>query len=257
MVVCGWMIEASVDEWVLQICHQLRTKGDMSFEEISNVVPWIETAYDIDLDVDTLEQPAPRLFKTHAWRNHLNISDEAKYIVVNRRPMDAAVSFFYFMQGWFFEEGTISLDAFVKRFFLERGEPVSIQKNPSYWHFLTSWLPMRTNKNVLWLWYENMRTEHRETVVKIAEFLGFDKNDKDLIDLVVHNSTFDFMKENEPKFDEHPWKMKRNVTIGLKPEAGMKTSKVMHGFKTNRDRTVSEETLQMFEQKWKMVQVTH
>ena len=116
---------------------------------------------------------------------------------------------------------------------------------------------MRTNKNVLWLWYENMRTEHRETVVKIAEFLGFDKNDKDLIDLVVHNSTFDFMKENEPKFDEHPWKMKRNVTIGLKPEAGMKTSKVMHGFKTNRDRTVSEETLQMFEQKWKMVQVTH
>jgi hypothetical protein len=32
--------------WVQQICHQLRTGGDMEFEEISQVVPWIELARD-------------------------------------------------------------------------------------------------------------------------------------------------------------------------------------------------------------------
>lgn len=30
--------------WLQQIFHQLRTAGDMDFDDISRVVPWIETA---------------------------------------------------------------------------------------------------------------------------------------------------------------------------------------------------------------------
>jgi len=33
--------------WVMMICHQLRTKGDLDFREITAVVPWVELAHDI------------------------------------------------------------------------------------------------------------------------------------------------------------------------------------------------------------------
>ena len=56
----------------------------MSFEEISNAVPWLETAADIGIDVGADQAASPRLFKTHAWRPHLNTSPDAKYIVITR-----------------------------------------------------------------------------------------------------------------------------------------------------------------------------
>ena len=46
--------------WMQQILHQLRSGGDMSFDNISDVVPFIEMAYDtgkIDLEAEHNYQP--------------------------------------------------------------------------------------------------------------------------------------------------------------------------------------------------------
>jgi hypothetical protein len=56
--------------WVQQICHQLRTGGDMEFEEISQVVPWIELARDQGQDLEAEQVVPPRCFKTHCWYGH-------------------------------------------------------------------------------------------------------------------------------------------------------------------------------------------
>ena len=48
--------------WMQQIVHQLKTGGDMSFDEITDVVPCIELAYDLQCDLDR-EQKYPRLVK--------------------------------------------------------------------------------------------------------------------------------------------------------------------------------------------------
>jgi hypothetical protein len=53
--------------WVQQICHQLRTGGDMEFEEISQVVPWIELARDQGQDLEAEQVAPPRCFKMHCW----------------------------------------------------------------------------------------------------------------------------------------------------------------------------------------------
>ena len=45
--------------WMQQIVHQLKTGGDMSFNEITDVVPWIELAYDVQCDLYR-EQIFPR-----------------------------------------------------------------------------------------------------------------------------------------------------------------------------------------------------
>src|SRR3954451_2025448 len=50
--------------WLQQIVHGLRTGGAMDFSEITEVVPWLEMAFDLGLDLDA-PQPAPRAFKSH------------------------------------------------------------------------------------------------------------------------------------------------------------------------------------------------
>ena len=88
-----------------QICHQLRTgpAGHMDFEEVSEVVPWLELAADQGQDLHAPQPGTPRCFKTHAWREHC--PKGARYIVVVRNPPDVALSFFRFFEGWFFEPG--------------------------------------------------------------------------------------------------------------------------------------------------------
>jgi hypothetical protein len=228
----------------------------MTFSEISDVVPWLETCEDLGIDVDDPQVAPPRLFKTHAWRPHLQTSEDAKYIVITRNPEDSAVSFYNFLNGWFFEKDSISMDTFLQRLFLKRGKPQSIMNNPSYWEFLVSWWPHRNDPNLLWLWYEDMKVNHKEVVTKVARFIGFDnlnlkqqKEEEGLIDVAYRMSTFDFMKEHEKHFDEHNWKNKRNAACGLPSDAGLESSKVMNGGRAPR-ATLSQHMKEALEAKW-------
>ena len=43
-----------------QILHQLRSGGDMSFDEIDDVVPFIEMAYNTEINFDAEQHYQPR-----------------------------------------------------------------------------------------------------------------------------------------------------------------------------------------------------
>ena len=66
-----------------QIMHSLRSRGDMSFEEISNTIPCIEVAHDIGItDLQADQGYRPRCFKTHFW--YPDCPKGGRYIVVVR-----------------------------------------------------------------------------------------------------------------------------------------------------------------------------
>ena len=46
--------------WMQQIVHQLRSDGDMSFDEICDVVPHLEHAYDTGIDIEGEQNFQPR-----------------------------------------------------------------------------------------------------------------------------------------------------------------------------------------------------
>ena len=50
--------------WLQQIVHSLRTGGDMDFEDIYEVVPWIDVALDLGIDLDADQRANPRAFKS-------------------------------------------------------------------------------------------------------------------------------------------------------------------------------------------------
>ena len=46
--------------WMQQIVHQLRSGGDMSFDDIDDVIPVIESAYDTEMDLEAEQNYQPR-----------------------------------------------------------------------------------------------------------------------------------------------------------------------------------------------------
>ena len=82
----------------------------MNFDEISLVIPCLEMAY--EYGYTNLQAPQPsslRAFKTHFGRQQCPWVPHAKYIYVCRDPVEAATSFYHFMEGWCFPQGAISV----------------------------------------------------------------------------------------------------------------------------------------------------
>ena len=179
--------------WLQQVVHGLRTRGDMDFDDISRVVPWIETSRDLGLDLEAPQRGHPRAFKSHlSWDL---VPKGARYVVSIRDPKDVLVSLYRFMEGWFFEPGTVSIAEFARGQFLSRSE------GRDYWSHLRSWWEHRRDANVLLLCYEHMHLDLESTVRRVAAFAGIELDDE-LLRLVVRQSSLEFMLAHKDKFDD-------------------------------------------------------
>ncbi len=178
--------------WLQQIVHSLRTGGDMDFEDIYEVVPFIEVAPEMGIDLDGPQKAEPRVFKAHfGWEE---VPKGCRYIVSFRDPQDSIVSLYHFMTGWLIEPGSIPLDDFVAYRALD-GE-----SGGGYWAHMASWLRQRENLDVLLLTFEDMKDDLRGAVERIARFIGVD--DKASIDIAVDHSSFEFMSSHSEPFSE-------------------------------------------------------
>ncbi len=146
--------------WLQQIVHVLRTGGDMDFGEITEVVPWIETAFDMGIDLEAEQRGGIRAFKSHwGWGD---VPMGCRYITVFRDPLDTAVSFYHFMDGWFLASGAVSINEFAREFFLKP------YFEGGYWGPLLSWWPHRNDPDVLTLAFEDMKADHPGAVRQVA-----------------------------------------------------------------------------------------
>ena len=176
--------------WTQQIVHCLRTRGDMDFDDISRVVPWIETSPGLGIDLDAEQKSNPRAFKSHlAWSE---IPQGGRYIVVIRDPKDALYSLFKFIEGWFFEPGSIALDDYAREFFI---------RDRDYWKHLSSWWPRRNDDDVLLMAFEHMKLDLSGTIEYIADFADI-KLDDELKEITEEHASLKFMLQHKNKFDD-------------------------------------------------------
>lgn len=135
----------------------------------------------------------PRMFKIHLPFNLAPYSTQAKYIVVVRNPKDALVSFYhhtctnlYDFQGGDFND---YFEIFIK------GE----NDFGDYFDHTLSWYEHRNDPNVLYLYYEKMKADHRGTITQIAKFLGNEYQDivqdETVLNNIVKYSSFEYMRE--------------------------------------------------------------
>ncbi len=203
--------------WVQQIVHSLRTRGAMDFEEITAVTPWLEMSHDMGID-PSAQQYFPRAYKSHlSWDL---IPKGGRYICVLRDPKDALVSMYKFLEGWFFEPGSISMNEFARDFYMREQDP------DGYWYHLVSWWRVREQSDVLILCYEDMKDNLRANVKKIAAQMSIDL-DAQLEAIVLEHSSLEFMRRHSDQFDDHLIRQTRDAACGLPP--GGVSNKVNRG----------------------------
>jgi hypothetical protein len=216
--------------WLQQIVHGLRTRGSMDFGEITEMTPWVEQAYDIGWDLEADQIADPRAFKSHmSW---YDIPKGGRYICSIRDPYDVTKSYYRFHEGWWFERDSISLETFTHDMIISNPEA------KGYFYHLVSWLEQQDNQDVLLLCFENLKADLPTAVKAIARFMEIDL-DSDLLDIVLRQSSKEFMLEHQSQFDAHPIQAhfeRRGVTPAV-----LGTSKVTRGAGNNERYRLSSE----------------
>ncbi|MEM7427139.1 MAG: sulfotransferase domain-containing protein [Pseudomonadota bacterium] len=226
--------------WMQQIVHGLKTRGSMDFREISEVVPFIEVAWDCGIDLNAPQPQQPRAFKTHADAH--TVPKGGRYIVVVRNPLDAAVSFYRFMDGWYLETGAVPVEAFVEELVLN-GE-----KEDRYWSHLTSWWALRDRDDVRLYFFEDMKRNLEPVVRDVAAFTGIDLDDE-LLEIVLRQSSMEFMKAHEHRFDDNLLRDARDPVLGFPP--GSESSKVNTGRVGGHKAVLAPEMIERFDEIWR------
>ena len=158
--------------WTQQIVGLILHNGDLPDGKVFKACPFLE--YVGRGVVEKMKQPFA--IKTHLHYDIQPKHPTAKYIFVLRNPKDTAVSFYYHQVLFpdYIGEG-VTFSEYLPYFL--RGE----QQYGDYYDWVLSWWPHRNDPNVLFLLYEDMKSDIKSNVLKIASFIGKEYKDKLLV----------------------------------------------------------------------------
>ena len=225
--------------WLQQIFHTLRTRGDMDFDDISRVVPWIEMAIAVGLDIEAPQRAGPRGFKSHLAYDAL--PPGAKGIVSFRDPRDALVSMYRFMEGWFIEPGAVSMEDFADNW-------IGRDASRSYWGHLLSWWNARHNPAVLAMSYEQMIAHPEASIRRVAAFCDIALDD-DLLALTLERSSISYMLAHKDRFDDAMNRKMSELRSNL--PSGSDSSKVRQGGVGGHKAELTPEIIARLDAKWR------
>lgn len=179
-----------------QMFHQLRTGangGDMDFDDISRVVPWDDTAYLLDFDMNAPQPGRPRGFKSH--REYERLPAGMRYVVTLRDPKEAYVSFYRFLNGWHLERDAVSMEDFM---------PMWLSGGPGgcdYCTHLLSWFARRNEPDSLVMTYRWVVKNRPLALGRLAQLCDIALT-PEIEALVMGRTTREFMHEHKDRFDD-------------------------------------------------------
>lgn len=178
--------------WTQQIVALILHNGELSEGQVFKACPFLE--YQGREIVESMKQP-------FAIKTHLNYDIQpkhstAKYIFVLRNPKDAAVSFYHhhFLFPGYIGEG-VTFSEYLPYFL--RGE----QQYGDYYDWVLSWWPHRNDRNVFFLLYEDMKSDIKSNILKIASFIGKEyeekllENNEKILEKIIERSSLKSMQK--------------------------------------------------------------
>jgi hypothetical protein len=179
--------------WLQMILYQIFTDGEMNFTHIAEWSPYFDAFVRGGRGIDHL--PSPRIIKSHLAYNMIP-KGPCKYIYVARNGKDVAVSYFHYCQTH------LNFDGDFEQFFelFLNGFPIGIYGHPTWFEHVSQWLENRSNLDVLFLTYEELKHNREAAVRKILAFCGKEISPQKLA-RIVERSSFAFMKQYENKLD--------------------------------------------------------
>jgi hypothetical protein len=191
--------------WMQHVVYEVlhRGAGDIvaSGRAMYAISPWLEGRKSVPIEESRpvgTEVPS-RIIKTHLPRKLLPFSEDAKYIYVARHPISCFASCIDFVDT---NVGGMSpeLPAFVEWY---------TSPDLMWWgtwtdHVKGWWDTAQRERNVLFVFFEDMKKDLASTVRQVAEFLGVAPLSDSELANVVHKCSFAYMQEHQDNFEMHP-----------------------------------------------------
>ncbi|XP_078019664.1 sulfotransferase 2B1-like isoform X1 [Epinephelus lanceolatus] len=179
--------------WMQEIVPLIVSGGDpASVETLPNWdrVPWLEHYRNSSLNLQ--EKPSPRMFTTHVQYNMMPPSFfevKPKVINVMRNPKDAFTSLFYYSEMASHWVNPGSQSDFLHKFL--DGKVVY----GSWFDHVKSWLNAEDKEHIMYISYEEMIMDLKDSVARIAQFLQ-KSLDTEVIEKIADRCLFKNMKKN-------------------------------------------------------------
>nr|XP_046232942.1 sulfotransferase 2B1-like [Scatophagus argus] len=180
--------------WMQEIVPLIMNGGDpASVETLPNWerVPWLEACNSCSLNLE--QRPSPRMFATHFQYNLMPSSFfeiKPKVIYVMRNPKDVFTSSFHYygMTSFLVHPGPQS--EFLHKFL--DGKVMF----GSWFDHIKSWLNAEDKEHIMYISYEEMIMDLKDSVARIAQFL--EKSlDAEVIEKIADRCLFKNMKQNK------------------------------------------------------------
>lgn len=191
--------------WMQHVVYEvlLRGKGNLvaSGTAMYAVSPWIEALKSVPIEqaptVGT-ERPS-RIIKTHLPAELCPWSPEARYVYVARHPVSCFASCIDFV--------TTNAGAMAPS--LPLFEEWYTRQDMMWWgswanHIKGWWNRSREEKNVLFVYFEDMKRDLPATIRQVAAFLGMKPLSDTEIQAIAEKCGFAYMQEHQEAFEMHP-----------------------------------------------------
>ena len=204
--------------WVQQVVKLLRSGGKDDGRKITDVIPFVDMVNKDPIfhyQVNLSELPFPRAFKSHFTYDLMPCgppnTKPCKYIYIARNPKDVAVSLFHFLSANKVLPPDQNWSDFLSAF-LTGGVGYG-----SWFDHVLGWWMHKDDPNVLFLKFEDMKTDLTTSIGTIAKFIGCTVS-KERLEAIVQQSEFESMKSNplvnyswEPTHQANPFMRKGMV----------------------------------------------
>ncbi len=195
VIICSYF--KSGTNWTMQIVQQIAEKGQAEFESIYDVVSWPDApmksvAIPLSNDVSP-SKTGLRAIKTHLMASDVPYNEKAKYICVVRDPKDVFVSSYFFVRSTMIGKLMPSVSTWLNICLSD------LTLHGSWGTFLKGYWQWRARNNVLFLTYEEMKSDLPLSIQKISQFMGVEL-EKEEFERVAYLSSFKYMKSVDHKF---------------------------------------------------------
>jgi len=169
------------------ILYQMTTDGSLEFDHIYDVSPWCRYSAFINQPMKSVG--THRIIKTHDSYEMFGTIKKGKFIFIVRDCLDVVSS--VYQQARDYIDPQVAFESLSHR-------------NMKKWcDYNLEWSENKDERKILFIHYEDLLKRKEEIVRVISKFIEVEVNDE-IIQRVLHTTSFDFMKKHESKFGEQP-----------------------------------------------------
>lgn len=191
--------------WMQVILHNMLTDGDMSFDHIYDVSPWASNEAFLNKTPERINGlPEPRIIKSHDRYDFFHKDIKGRFIFIHRDGRDVAESFYHHNKNYV--DPDLTFDKNFEEHFVK-----GVGRHKRTWFtYQQEWFENKDQLPVLYIRYEDLKTDLDSTLQHLADFLGVELTEQKIANIKQHAS-FEYMKQHETKFGVKEPKEQRMV----------------------------------------------